>query len=327
MSVVDELPTEVQFVNWSRYQHTNATQWVKLHYGVLYDGRVGRTDLARSMMLTGLAIAGMCGGKISVAAWVREHTSALRPQNVSVTSPSRLSDVSITSSVRPRYVSGSYYLRLHSQIKLWIDNGLLIAVPPLDREINSLITTRERDTARAAREPSLNGNGLAKHEKQSEAPREPAVTPPAVPQLAVAVRRGNPAVRQVPAIETVVRATDARGKRDTYAVAVAGYVFSYWASRLGHTTARLDQQRERRLLARLTECEGNPNDLLYAVDGALQDPWTMGRDQRSVRRFDGIETIFRERGKVEALAALVPAWIAGVPHPRLAEIPALEGAH
>ena len=56
-------------------------------------------------------------------------------------------------------------------------------------------------------------------------------------------------------------------------------------------------------MARLQE-ELTVADLKAAVLGAKLDPFLMGRDPRAGRRYDGIETLFRDRGQVERLIEL-----------------------
>ncbi len=106
-----------------------------------------------------------------------------------------------------------------------------------------------------------------------------------------------------------------RLKRDKLYAGMAEIIFAYWAARLHHPAALFDQKRERRLLARLRESGGDWGLLCYAVDGALTDDWLMGRDMHSPRKYDGIETIFRDRAQVERLAELCPHFRAGQPHP------------
>jgi len=103
-------------------------------------------------------------------------------------------------------------------------------------------------------------------------------------------------------------------REDTYE-RLAEIVFAYWAARLHHPNALLDRKRERRLMARLRESAGDWGQLCYAVDGALKDDWLMGRAMNSPRKYDGIETIFRDREQVERLAELCPTFCAGQPHP------------
>lgn len=106
-----------------------------------------------------------------------------------------------------------------------------------------------------------------------------------------------------------------RLKRDELYTGMAEIIFSYWAARCHHPAALLDRKRERRLIARLRESGGDWGLLCYAVDGALTDDWLMGRAMDSPRKYDGVETIFRDRAQVERLAELCPKFRAGLPHP------------
>ena len=83
----------------------------------------------------------------------------------------------------------------------------------------------------------------------------------------------------------------------------AELVFAYWAAKLDHHGARLDKKRLNRLTARLRENEGDVHELLFVVDGVLRDPHLLGQNQTATK-YDGIETVFRDRGQVERLAAL-----------------------
>jgi hypothetical protein len=74
---------------------------------------------------------------------------------------------------------------------------------------------------------------------------------------------------------------------------------------------------------RLKENDGNLHELLYALDGAYNDPWTMGKAQGSERAYDDIVTIFRDRAQVERFASTRAKYKAGVAHPL---IPRLEAA-
>jgi len=88
----------------------------------------------------------------------------------------------------------------------------------------------------------------------------------------------------------------------------AEVVFRYWRDRMGFDPARtlLNEKRKSRIIARLRENGGDVSELLYVVDGALRDDWTMGRDARSTKPYNGTQTIFRDREKLEGLLALVP---------------------
>ncbi|MBA3645330.1 MAG: hypothetical protein H0W63_04065 [Gemmatimonadaceae bacterium] len=94
----------------------------------------------------------------------------------------------------------------------------------------------------------------------------------------------------------------------------ASLVFAYWAAKANHTGALLDRKRERTITARLEEGKDNLNEMLYVVDGLLRDDNLMGRRNDSNRKYDGIETIFRDRAQVERLAAL-GGYREGATHP------------
>lgn len=95
----------------------------------------------------------------------------------------------------------------------------------------------------------------------------------------------------------------------------AALVFAYWGKVMHKIRAILDLKRERRLRERLRENEGDVSELLYAVDGAKADDWIMGRDVKSPRPYNGIETIFRDREQVERFAEQRPAYRHGEAHP------------
>lgn len=98
-----DLPSNVTFAKWADYQHPNATHWIKVHFSILYDERTKGSDGARGRLQTGMLIA--CGGhgKVNVESWIEQCTDKRSARN---------------------------------DIKRWVDNGLLIAVPGyIDREI------------------------------------------------------------------------------------------------------------------------------------------------------------------------------------------------
>lgn len=116
-------------------------------------------------------------------------------------------------------------------------------------------------------------------------------------------------------LEAVRNGTAARLKQDARFACLAEVVFAYWAAKLHHPGAILDAKREKRILARLRESRGDWGLLCFAVDGALRDDFLMGRDDRAGRKYDGIETVFRDRAQVERLAELCPKFQAGDLHP------------
>jgi len=123
------------------------------------------------------------------------------------------------------------------------------------------------------------------------------------------------AIRAREFLETLRDGALERLRREDLYLKMAEVVFAYWAARLHHPAALYDRKRERRLMARLREAGGDWGQLCYAIDGALRDDWLMGRAMNSPRKYDGIETIFRDREQVERLAELCPAFVAGQPHP------------
>lgn len=101
--------------------------------------------------------------------------------------------------------------------------------------------------------------------------------------------------------------TAARKRKEAALELAAEIIFRYWRDRMGFDPARtvLNEKRRERIVARLRENGGDVSELLYVVDGAVKDPWTMGRDPRSTKPYNGTQTIFRDREKVEELLALV----------------------
>lgn len=90
---------------------------------------------------------------------------------------------------------------------------------------------------------------------------------------------------------------------DRYCRGCAQLVFAFWSAKTGHPGALLDPKRQTRLEARLRESGGNVDECLYVVNGLLKDRYLMGENHRATR-YDGIETIFRDRAMVERLAEL-----------------------
>lgn len=116
-------------------------------------------------------------------------------------------------------------------------------------------------------------------------------------------------------LHAVGQQTAQRQTKEAFRGVMVKILFAYWATRLGHDKALLDSKRRQVLARRLAENGDNLSELLYAVDGALRDEWTMGRANNSQRKYDGVETIFRDREQVERFAGSIPAHKAGTPHP------------
>jgi hypothetical protein len=79
-------------------------------------------------------------------------------------------------------------------------------------------------------------------------------------------------------------------------------VFAAWQRVHGHTTAKLDAKRSARIRRALKLF--TPDQLEQAIRGAVRDDWLMGRDPKSPRKYDGLETILRDTAQIERLIAL-----------------------
>jgi hypothetical protein len=116
----------------------------------------------------------------------------------------------------------------------------------------------------------------------------------------------------------VAEGTRERLKADAMREAQAQLLFAYWQAKLDHKSALLDRKRLARLVARLKENAGNVNELLYVVDGTLKDDHLMGRE--GGKAYDGIETLFRDRGQVERLS-VQGGYVPGKVHPMVRKYP------
>lgn len=105
--------------------------------------------------------------------------------------------------------------------------------------------------------------------------------------------------------EVEARSNGTKQKEEAVKLATA-IVFRYWMAKMSHPRAVLDKKRQTKIAARLRENNCDVDELLYVIDGAKRDDWTMGRDPKSTKPYDGIETIFRDRGQVEKFTDLAP---------------------
>jgi hypothetical protein len=112
-----------------------------------------------------------------------------------------------------------------------------------------------------------------------------------------------------------------RGDADRERSAKAEFLFAYWALVMDHPRAIYDDKRKKRIESALRENRGDVGELLYAVDGARKTPYLMGENETRTR-YDGVETVLRDRAQIEKLAAKCPAYQRGEPHPRLQELEA-----
>ncbi len=83
-------------------------------------------------------------------------------------------------------------------------------------------------------------------------------------------------------------------------------VFVFWQKTMKKTANKLDTKRKARIAARLTE-GFTPENLRDAIIGATKDDFLMGRDKKSPRKYDGIETVLRDAAQVERLIELAGA--------------------
>lgn len=116
-------------------------------------------------------------------------------------------------------------------------------------------------------------------------------------------------------------------------------VFAYWMKKYNHDRAIMDDKRERIIVARLDENQGDVSEILYALDGATRDPWVMGKTDRSTHPNDGVEYLLANRARVEQFANMAKHYregkthavvekYAAIIHPQAAkQIPAGESAH
>lgn len=119
-------------------------------------------------------------------------------------------------------------------------------------------------------------------------------------------------------------ATDKRLAVDDERALKAQMCFLYWVAKFKHFGAIATPERMRRIVARLKENGDDVGEILYALDGGFRDDWLMGRDPRSNgKKWDGLDTLLRDREQVEKLSRAMPAFLKGKPHPLL---PKLEAA-
>lgn len=98
---------------------------------------------------------------------------------------------------------------------------------------------------------------------------------------------------------------------------LAEIVFTYWTLKHGHRRAIFDRARAAKIESRLIENDNDISELFYTLDGALKDRAIQGQMHDGDQKYDGIETIFRNRSQVERLAKLIPAYRKDIPHPEV----------
>lgn len=209
-----------------------------------------------------------------------------------------------------------------------VDGGWRLLNYPKYREIRDAderrIQTREAVRAHRARKAealTVSQGKPRKAQAEAEAEADAEVQSKAL----VALKRDEPGSRTngkhgqplhaiIQELQDIGTKTASRITKDAFRGVMVKIVFSYWAKRLGHEQALFDSKRDQVIRQRLRENQDNLSELLYAVDGALRDDWVMGRDPKSVKRFDGIESIFQDRAHVEKFAGAMAPYRAGTPH-------------
>ena len=82
-------------------------------------------------------------------------------------------------------------------------------------------------------------------------------------------------------------------------------VFEYWQQQLGHPDAKFSEDRKGKIVARLKEGT-SVERLCQAIDGCASSGYHMGENDQG-RRYDSIELIFRNAGKVDEFIGLLVA--------------------
>lgn len=159
--------------------------------------------------------------------------------------------------------------------------------------------------------------GIRNTESETE---EKHVDLPVDEPVAVVLRSDSEPRSALRAVLTgVAEASRRRSDADRERSAQAEFVFAYWALVMQHPRALFDDKRRRRIEAALRENKGDVGELLYAIDGARKTPYLMGENQTQTR-YDGVETVLRDRAQIEKLASMSAAYKRNEPHPRIAEL-------
>ena len=132
--------------------------------------------------------------------------------------------------------------------------------------------------------------------------------------------RANGAVGAVRAVLSgVATASRRRDDADRQRAIQAEFVFAYWKVVMDHPKALFDEQRKARIERALRQNRGDVGELLYAIDGARKTPYLMG-DNKTQTKYDGVETVLRDRAQIEKLANMCAGYKRNEPHPRITEL-------
>ena len=132
--------------------------------------------------------------------------------------------------------------------------------------------------------------------------------------------RANGAVGAVRAVLSGgATASRRRDDADRQRAIQAEFVFAYWKVVMDHPKALFDEQRKARIERALRQNRGDVGELLYAIDGARKTPYLMG-DNKTQTKYDGVETVLRDRAQIEKLANMCAGYKRNEPHPRITEL-------
>lgn len=136
------------------------------------------------------------------------------------------------------------------------------------------------------------------------------------PGVALVKRTGQEIITalQTDGLAGIQRQGIKRTERERHLKTCAALVFAYWAAKYCHPRAYLDEEREKKIVARLRENDGDVSELMYTIDGGLKDDWVNGTARNARHKNDGILYIFASRERVEQFAELCPGYQGSRPH-------------
>lgn len=126
----------------------------------------------------------------------------------------------------------------------------------------------------------------------------PSVTPVVTPTPSHPILSGS--LLSLPTDKNKPKELHSSSSEGSTSTAQVREVFEFWRENTGKTHAKLDRKREVRIRARLSE-KFTVEDLKQAIANRIHDPWLMGKDPKSTRIYDGLETLLRDAAQVERL--------------------------
>lgn len=226
--------------------------------------------------------------------------------------------------IRPRSMGGNHdktNLRTYCRR---CNSGRPVVGPELEAEIEAheaSIVPHMQDTVThmhaQAEGKGMEGNGREGSNSKDVVEFQSGDTATARPLPAINGKRTvETIVARLGAVVAEVQAgTRTRLAKKQLRVLQAEMIFQYWATKHGHERTILDDKRERLLCKRLEENDGDVSELFYTTDGALRDRAIQGEMSDSAGKYDGVETIFRDRAQVERLARITLGYRKGITHP------------